>query len=244
MHFGRKNPRQRYFFLKEDTLHFLEVSDSERDLGVQITYDLNWSEHVSKVCSTANRVLGMLRRTFQHNSVDLWRRLYLTYIRPHLEFAVAAWRPNRIGLIGELEKVQRRATKVPFTLRHLPYEARLAALGIQKLETRRDRGDLIQFFKLTRGLESVDWRFPPNALPSLSLSGPAGATRGHRSRLCKQYFDSRTRNDHAAAVSSRLNFISNRVVNNCNALPQEAVDARSLNVFKARIDELSENKIL
>ena len=133
MHLGLKKPKQLYCFLRDNTLHFLEVSDSYRDLGVQITYDLNLSEHVSKVCPTANFILGMLRRTFQHNSVDLWRRLYLAYtsIRPHLEFAVAAGRPNRIGLFRELEKNQRRATKVPFTLKHLPHEARLAALGIQ-----------------------------------------------------------------------------------------------------------------
>ena len=47
---------------------------------------------------------------------------------------------------------------------------------------------------------------------SLSLCGAAGATKGHRSRLSKQRFESHTRNDQAAAFSCKLNFITNRTV--------------------------------
>ncbi len=95
----------------------------------------------------------MLRKAFQHNSVDLWKRLFTTYVRPHLEFAAPVWSPHRKGLIDMLEKVQTRATKIPFSLRHLSYEQRVQAFGIEKLESRRTRGDLIQIFKA-----QTDWR--------------------------------------------------------------------------------------
>ena len=86
---------------------------------------------------------------------QVWKKLYLTYTRPQLEFAIGAWSPNRLGLIGELEKMQRRATKVPFALSSQPYEDRLSALGLERLELWRDRGDLIQFFEFYRGLEII-----------------------------------------------------------------------------------------
>ncbi|RNA39950.1 hypothetical protein BpHYR1_030976 [Brachionus plicatilis] len=35
----------------------------------------------------------------------------------------------------------------------------------------------------------------------------------------------------------RHNFLTNRVVNVCNALPQNAIDATSINYFKAKIDD-------
>ena len=51
----------------------------------------------------ANKVLGMLLRTFEYRDLDLIKSLYTTFVRPHLEFAVS---------VDILEKVQRRATKV------------------------------------------------------------------------------------------------------------------------------------
>ena len=44
--------------------------------------------------------------------------------------------------------VQRRATKVSPTIRHLTYERRLVNLNLTTLEIRRTRGDLIQKYKI------------------------------------------------------------------------------------------------
>jgi ribonuclease P/MRP protein subunit RPP40 len=85
-------------------------------------------------------------RAFQHNSVELWKKSYTVYIRSHLEFAVLVWSPHRKDLVSRLERVQARATKIPFCLRHLSYEERLKVFDIEKLESRRNRGDLIQIF--------------------------------------------------------------------------------------------------
>ena len=60
----------------------------------------------------ANKVLGMLLRTFEYRDLDLIKSLYTTFVRPHLEFAVSVWSPHMQGDIDILEKVQRRATKL------------------------------------------------------------------------------------------------------------------------------------
>ena len=52
-----------------------------------------------------------------------------------------------------LEKVQRRATKMVNGLNDLTYEQRLRRLGITTLETHRLRGDLIEAFKIIKGLK-------------------------------------------------------------------------------------------
>ncbi|RNA22384.1 RNA-directed DNA polymerase from mobile element jockey-like [Brachionus plicatilis] len=55
-----------------------------------------------------------------------------------------------------LEQVQRRATKLVPRIRNWRYEDRLAVLRLTPLHERRVRGDLIQMFKLTKGINEVN----------------------------------------------------------------------------------------
>jgi hypothetical protein len=66
----------------------------ERDLGVMISADLKWRNHVIYCANKANKVLGMLLRTFEYRFPDLIKSLYTTFVRPHLEFAVSVWSPH------------------------------------------------------------------------------------------------------------------------------------------------------
>ncbi len=65
-------------------------------------------------------------------------------MRPHLEFAVQAWSPYLQKDIDAIERVQRRANKMI-----------LLALNLTTLKSRRERGDLIQQFKIHTAAESV-----------------------------------------------------------------------------------------
>ena len=118
MHFGNKNARSDYFIddLSTGQRINLEDSECERDLGIFVSSDLKWNIHVSNIASKANKVLGMLVKNFTCRDVDLWKQLYISLVRPHLEFASSVWNPYRQGDISILEKVQRRASKIPTRL--------------------------------------------------------------------------------------------------------------------------------
>jgi hypothetical protein len=77
-------------------------------------------------------------------------------IRPRLEYAVQAWRPYLQNDIDLIEGVQRRATKLVVGMKEMSYEERLKFLDMITLETRRVRGDLIEVFKIMKGLEDVN----------------------------------------------------------------------------------------
>ena len=86
--------------------------------------------------SRANKVLEMLVKNFACRDVDLSKQLYISLVRPHLEFASSVWNSYLQGDISTLEKVQRRASKIPTSLENLPFEERLKIWDITSLEER------------------------------------------------------------------------------------------------------------
>ena len=66
MHFGANNEKENYSI--NNTV--LNVVEEEKDLGVIVQNNLKVSEQYSKV-KTANRVLGMISRTFQNKSKEI-----------------------------------------------------------------------------------------------------------------------------------------------------------------------------
>ena len=71
----------------------LDVITEEKDLGVIVSNDLK----VEKQCVTARnkalKMLGCINRNVNYKSRDVVKKLYLAYVRPHLEYCVQAWGP-------------------------------------------------------------------------------------------------------------------------------------------------------
>ena len=92
-------------------------------------------------------------------------------------------------------------------------------LGIQSLEQRRVRFDLIQTYQILRGYDKVE----KGTWFTLVGSDVARQTR------MKSYKDN-------SRTDLRRNFNSNWVINLWNNLPTEIKDAKSLNIFKSLLD--------
>ena len=99
VHFGRLERHNEYSMLDLATNSrvLLEVSLCERDLGIHISSDLKWKTHIDSIASKANRVLGMLKKTFTSRDALLWKMLYVSLVRPHLEFAAPIWNSHTKG---------------------------------------------------------------------------------------------------------------------------------------------------
>jgi hypothetical protein len=152
MYFGNNNPKNQYHL--DGTS--LEVITEEKDLGVIVTDNLKPTKQCTKAASKAMNSLRLIKRAFTYIDTQSFSVLYKAYVRPHMEYCVQAWCPYYVKDIQCLESVQRRATKLVPELQHLSYEERLKRLDLYPLEKRRLRGDLIETFKILKGLEKVD----------------------------------------------------------------------------------------
>src|SRR6218665_900382 len=122
--------------------------------------------------------------------------------------------------IIELEKVQRRATKMIQGYKDLSYEERLIRCGLTKLEKRRSRGDLIEAYKIITGKESIQWeRFFELALSK--------GTRGLRYKLFKK---------RKGTIGQK--FFSARVVDLWNELDDSTVSVDNVTAFKRKLGKL------
>ena len=118
----------------------LERVDSYKYLGVLLTDDLSWSMQVESVCQKARRVLGLLyRRFYGQASQESLKQLYLSLVRPHLEYACQVWDPHLSKDTNALEKVQKFACKLATAKWDSSYEELLILMELKPLQNRTTR---------------------------------------------------------------------------------------------------------
>ena len=66
----------------------IEKSIVERDLGLLVSSDLKWATQVEKASKAAKALIAQIRNSFRYFEAELVRLLYVSLVRPHLEFAV------------------------------------------------------------------------------------------------------------------------------------------------------------
>ena len=129
---------------------------SYKYLGVLICNDLSWSPHIDKITSKTRQLIGILyRRFYKWSSSSALLQLYLSLIRPHLEYAVQVWSPYLVKDIQKLESVQKFALKVCLKKWNCSYDELLCESGISELADRRKLLSLMYLYKAANGLMTV-----------------------------------------------------------------------------------------
>ena len=152
LHFGRNNIEHQYTMNGTN----LQQVSMEKDIGVHITNNLKPSEHCKVISQTAKGVLGQLLRSFMYRDKVVFKNLYTTYVRPHLEFSSAAWSPWLAKDINMLEAVQEKFVKNVTGLKGKSYEDKLVELGLMSLKDRRVYIDLIETYKIIYCISCTD----------------------------------------------------------------------------------------
>jgi len=211
----------RHYKMNETTL---KVIQTERDLGVMVDRHLKFEQHIQTKINKANSIMGIIRRTYTYLDADTFLLLYKSLVRPHLEYCNQIWNPHLQKHIISIENVQRRATKQIPGFQQLTYEERLTKLKLPTLKYRRDRGDMIEAYKILTGKyenEITEHLLPINERES----------RGHQLKLHHRRPNTNLR---------KFNFTF-RIVKDWNELPHHVIESTSTKIFERRLDEFWTN---
>ena len=212
----------RYSISSKELDHVFE----EKDLGVIFDNELTFEDHISTKVKKANAIMGLIRRSFSFLDANFFKKLYVTFVRPHLEYAQSVWSPYLKKYVDMLEKVQIRATKLVDGFGSLTYEERLRRLDLPTLVYRRARGDMIEVYKHLHiyHAETLPYRFKPSR-----------SKRNHNQQLIWT-----KPNDGTRGIQQNSFYF--RTIPVWNNLPSSVVEAPSINVFKNKLDEAWKNQ--
>ena len=80
MHIGKNNPEHKYIINSGINTHELDITKSEKDLGVFIDPNLNFEDHITNTVSKARRTAGLLSRTITYKSKDIMVPLFKSLV--------------------------------------------------------------------------------------------------------------------------------------------------------------------
>ena len=222
LYLGYGNEKQSYF-LRDKIIP--EVSNF-KDLGVNMSSNLQFHVHISKIVQSASRAASLIMRTFKCKKPVFMVKMFNTFIRSKLEYASSIWNPHSKILINQIENVQRKFTKRLPGLWNKSYVERLKILNLCTLEERRLRLDLIFLYKILKGEIIID--------TEKYFDFKTTRTRGHSMAL---------REKNSKKDIKKFSF-AQRIVKVWNYLPEDTVSARTVNSFKTKLRNIDLTKFL
>ena len=143
-----------YFYKLKD--HILETVTSIPYLGVTISDDLKWNQHVGSITKKASSTLGFMRRNLRSCPKECRKAAYFSLVRSKLEYAATVWDPYYQQDIDRLENIQRRAARFisnDYRSRHEgAVTEMLKNLELPSLQERRRQLRLTMFYKIANNL--------------------------------------------------------------------------------------------
>jgi hypothetical protein len=212
------------FYLDDTTV---ALCNSIKDLGVTISSDLKWANHVDYLYKSASATSYQILKAFKTTNIWTLLKLFTTYVRPKLEFNTSVWSPYLSKDIEKIEKIQRSFTRAAFlrcNIKFFSYENRLFQLNIKSLASRRIIFDLILIFKIIHGLSDMNFHdfF-------VYISNPY-SLRGNSIKI-------KTKIHFNKDILQIRNCFFSRAAKYWNLLPDSIASTSTLDLFKRKIAE-------
>ena len=118
----------------------LSTSISRKYLGIMLSVNLNWNDHVTTVIRKATRLIAIMRKLRNSLTKNALTTFYKQYIRPVLEYASTTWCNLTQTQSGRLERCQQRAARLIIGMslfQHICHSELLSSAKLASLSSRR-----------------------------------------------------------------------------------------------------------
>ena len=186
---------------------------------------MTFSFHINHLVKQCFVLCHLILKSFYTKNPLLSASVYKSYVLPSITYGVPFFYPHSVETINQLEKIQRKFTKILLIKRNLDYISRLAILDLQLIE--------LLFIKL--GLKLI--------YKSLHSSSPI-------TRLLPPLLSSSTRNSQirfqvtTCKTNLRKNLFPTNLIIIWNSMPNNVLTSSSLQHFSKCIDHLDLSRFL
>ena len=122
-----------------------------RDLGVTLSNDATFSQHIAERCQMVKSKIAWILRTFQSRHHIPMLTLWKTLVLCHLDYCSQLWSPSTVGNIQCMELLQKAFISRITGMAGLTYWDQLAHLKLYSLERRRERYQIIYTWRIIEG---------------------------------------------------------------------------------------------
>ena len=130
----------------------IEEYDNHKDLGVIMDSDGTFNTHINTLIKKLRKKIGWVLRSFYSRNIDFMRQIFISLIRPHMDYCAQLWAPSEGPGLDKLENFLYDYSKYVPEIRNMSYEDRLKAMRLQLVQRRYDRYRIIYTRKCALGL--------------------------------------------------------------------------------------------
>jgi hypothetical protein len=228
LHIGSKNQNFEYNVFGSN----ISASLFERDLGVLLSHNLKPHAHIAQITAKAYQKINLIFRFFETRDFKFLIKMYSVYVRPILEYCSSVWSPGFAKDINCIEQVQKHCfNRIP-GFASLNYTEKCIAFGLEFLELRRLKADLILLYKMYSGDIIMDTKDFFSRRADVNLTGPITRQQNNLNvvRSVKKVGE---------------HFFANRIVNVWNSLSPETRNIiNNVSLFSIRLNSVDLSRFL
>jgi len=170
-----KNPEIDNTYRLENGTVIKEMSQT-KDLGVIMSNDGRFSNHISNLVSNCKKTISMLFRTFKIRNDEVMLTLYRALVLSKIDYCSVLWCPSDLSDMRKLEKVQANFTSRMKCAKNdsgnkRDYWQRLRHLNLYSIQRRFERYAVIYVWKILHGIVHNPGLVFKNECPAQSRLG-------------------------------------------------------------------------
>ena len=136
--YGNNDVKYNYDYTNPGATDNIEEKDTLRDLGIQMSNNGKYDEHITYVVRKAKKKAAWIRRSFIRNDISFRRKLWRTYIEGAMDYGSQLWSPIESSKLSYLESVLRGYLASTKGLDLYSHWERLKICNLQSIQRRHE----------------------------------------------------------------------------------------------------------